>query len=60
MEHSMKVLEMVLKQGLREIVKVDKMQFGFSPGKGTTDAIFTIQQIQERHREKGKELFIHL
>jgi hypothetical protein len=38
----MKVLEMVLKQGLREIVKMDKMQFGFSPDKGTTDAIFTI------------------
>ena len=57
LEHAMKVVERVLEQRLRGMVKVDEMQFGFSPGKGTTDAIHIIRQIQERHREKGKELF---
>jgi hypothetical protein len=57
LEHAMKVVERVLESRLRGMVKVDEMQFGFSPGKGTTDAIYIIRQIQERHREKGKELF---
>ena len=34
------------------------MQFGFSPGKGTTDAVFTILQLQEKHLEVHKDLFL--
>ena len=41
MEHGMKVLERVLEK--REQVKIDDMQFGFTPGKGTTDAIFIVR-----------------
>ena len=33
------------------------MQFGFMPGKGTTDAIFIIRQLQEKFLEKSKKLF---
>ena len=33
------------------------MQFGFMPGRGTIDAIFTFQQIQEKHQEKKVELY---
>jgi len=33
------------------------MQFGFMPGKGTTDAIFTVQQMQEKYGSKGKKLY---
>jgi len=36
------------------------MQFGFMPGKGTTDAIFTIWQIQQRYECKGKLYFAFL
>ena len=37
---------------------INNMQFGFSPGKGTTDAVFIIQQLQEKHLEVHKELFL--
>ena len=30
------------------------MQFGFMPGKGTTDAIFIMRQVQEKHQAKKK------
>ena len=37
LEHAMKIIERELKKRIRELVKVDDMQFGFMPGKGTTD-----------------------
>ena len=55
MEHGMKVLERVLEK--REQVKIDDMQFGFTPGKGTTDAIFIVRQLQEKFRSKRKTLY---
>ena len=33
------------------------MQFGFMPGKGATDAIFTVWQMQEKYGCKGKKLY---
>ena len=33
------------------------MQFGFMPGKGTTDAIFTVWQMQEKYGCKRKKLY---
>jgi len=33
------------------------MQFGLMPGKGTTDAIFTVQQMHEKYGCKGKKLY---
>ena len=34
------------------------MQFGFSAGKGTTDAIFIVRQVQERFLKKKRELWM--
>ena len=58
LEHSMKVLEKVLDKRLREIVDINEMQFGFRKGKGTTDAIFVVRQLQEKFLEKQKDLFM--
>ena len=38
-------------------MKIDDMQFGFMPGKGTVDAIFIVRQLQENFLEKRKDLF---
>ena len=33
------------------------MQFGFMSGKGTTDAIFIMRQVEEKHQAKKKTLY---
>ena len=53
-EHTMKVIERVLERRIREKVKIDAMQFGFMPGKGTTDAIFTVRQMHKNYVYKWK------
>jgi len=57
LEHAMKVIECVFERRIRDKVKIDAMQFGFMPGKGTTDAIFTVLQMQEKYRCKGKKFY---
>src|SRR3989441_2857558 len=58
LDHVLKVLERVLEAWLRKTVKIDDMQFGFSPGKGTTDAIFIVRLVQEKLLGKQKELWM--
>ena len=57
LEHTMKVSECVFERRIREKVKIDAMHFGFMPGKGTTDAIFTVRQVQEKYECKRKKLY---
>ena len=33
------------------------MQFGFMPGKGTTDAIFIMRKVQDKHQAKNHRLY---
>ena len=40
------------------MVKVDKMQFGFMPGKGTIDAVFILRRLQEESLDKEKKLYM--
>ena len=60
LEQPMKVLERVLEKWIRRQVSIDNMQFGFMPGKGTTDAIFIMRQVQEKHQAKKKKLYYSL
>ena len=47
-EHVMKVMERIVDEMIRELISIDEMQFAFVPGRGTTDAIFIIRQLQEK------------
>ena len=58
LDHVMKVFERVMDKKIRSIVKLDDMQFGFTPGKSTTDAIFIVRQIQEKFISKKKDLWM--
>ena len=57
LEHAMKVVERIFEHRIRQQIEVDDMQFWFMKGKGTTDAIFTVRQMQEKFRVKGKKLY---
>ena len=55
-DHVMKVLERLVKRKVKSKGTLDSMQFGFTSGKGTTDAIFIVRQMQEKYLAKKKKL----
>ena len=58
LEHAMKIVERAQEKRIRELVKADDMQFGFMPGKGTTDALFILRRMQEEFRGREKKLYM--
>ena len=52
-EQAMKILERIVDGLIRKVVSIDHSQFGFVPGRGTTDAIFVVRQLQEKYLEKA-------
>ena len=54
--HAMKIWERIIDRRLREETSMGEEQFGFMPGRGTTDAIFAARQVLEKHRDMQKEL----
>ena len=57
-EQVMKVLERIVDGLIRQVVSIDDSQFGFVPGRGTTDAIFVLRQLQEKYLAANKRLYI--
>ena len=43
--HTMKIWERTIDRRLREETSIGEEQFGFMPGRGTTDAIFATRQV---------------
>ena len=41
-----------------QMVSIDDSQFGFVPGRGTTDAIFVVRQLQEKYLTANKRLYM--
>ena len=54
----MKVLERLAEHFLRPHVRIDDMQFGFMPGRSTTDTIFIACQLQGKLYAINKTLYL--
>ena len=63
MYHTMKLWERVIEHKLRQNVTISENQFGFMPGRSTTEAIHLLRQLIEQFRERKRNLhmvFINL
>ena len=55
-DHVMKVPERLVEKKVKNKGTLDSMQFGFTSGKRTTDAILIVRQMQEKYLAKKEEL----
>ena len=53
---TMKIWEKITEVRLRDRVKISKQQYGFMPGKGTTDAMFALRMLMEKYSKGQREL----
>ena len=54
----MNVLERMFEKKITcQVSSIDNIKFGFMPGMGTTDAMFIMRQVQEKHQAKKKKLY---
>ena len=56
--HTFKIWERVLDRRVRECTDIHESQFGFMPGRSTTDAIFILMQTIEQYREGQKDICV--
>ena len=54
----MKILERIVDGLIRQVESIDESRFGFVPGRGTTDAIFVVRQLQEKYLAVTKRLYM--
>ena len=54
MSHTMKVWERIIETRLRDRVEISKQQYGFMPGKGTTDAMFALRMLMKKVQGRSK------
>ena len=54
--HTLKIWERIIKARLRDRVEISERQYGFMPGKGTTDAMFALRMLMEKYRKIEREL----
>ena len=56
MSNSLKIWERVIENRLRGTVTMSDQQFGFMPGRSTTDAIFALRQLMEKYQKGQRSL----
>jgi len=54
----MKVVQRIFADRIWQQIDIDDMQFGFMTGKGTTDTIFIVTQMQEKFRAKVRSFLV--
>ena len=52
LEHMMKIFEKTIEQEIWIVIGISDMQFGFMPGKGTTDVVFIARQLRRNILKK--------
>ena len=52
------MIERIFEERLRKNVKLDEIQMKFVPGKGATDAIFSVREMVEKYEAAGKKLYL--
>ena len=58
LEHAMTIVERVLENGLRIVIPIDDMQFGFMPGIDTIDSDFIFRKIHEEYLAKQTKSYM--
>ena len=58
--HTMKIWERIIDRRIREETTIGDEQFGFMPGRGTTDAIFAVRQLMESIGKNRKDCIWYL
>ena len=58
--HGMKLYERLVEDRLRQVIQISSTQYGFQQGKSTTEPIFALRMMQEKHLEKRKNLHIYM
>ena len=56
LSHTFKIWERVVDSRMRQCTNIHENQFGFMPGRSTTDAIFILKQTIGKHREGQKNI----
>ena len=50
--HGIKLYERLVEDRLRQVIEISSTQYGFQLGKSTTEPIFALRMMQEKHLEK--------
>ena len=56
LSHCLKLLERIIEQRIRGLVKIKENQYGFQKGKSTTEPMFCLRILQEKFRERSRDL----
>ena len=56
LKHAMKIVERVLERQIQTLICLNKMQFGFMPGRGTVDAVLIVRRMQEKYQKMDQKL----
>ena len=56
LSYTMNIWERIIEARLRDRIEISKQQYGFMPGKGTTDVIIPLRMLMEKCRKGQREL----